>query len=361
MTQLSLLRPATPDLQHRLKRLSRLEPEYGLMLSNHLPMALAALDAMGASAQRLDLFTADYRRTHGLRETAPADEPRKPVARDWAALLGSFDDPQGLLRAALARLLAEQGRLALLNHTLPLLLESPGAAAFHGLIRSAHALESGVDEELLEALAYWGRRWLPLPAAPAAIDSLDGADAASAWLDKLDQARVRDEASWHSDARLISQRMLGASRLRAYQDWARALPPVSAAAEADWLAQLARASAQRYLRSGHFTVLHMVTGLRAAAVLCEAGPPLGAAMQQRLLEALAAASLSAGLPLAVPDCASVAQEDKADDWPELMALACTADNDHTIKLIHALAWWQERRPDPLWGHCARRALGGLSA
>ncbi|MCH7344524.1 questin oxidase family protein [Pelomonas sp. CA6] len=342
-----LLRTASPELQSRLASLHRLSPEYGQQLGSHLPMALAALDAMGASPNQLDRFANGYRASHTL--TPQRDEGRR--LRDWPALLGSFDFHADL-RQSLAQQLRQQGRPLLLTQALPLLLESPGAAAFHGLIRTAHALESGVDAELVEALAYWGSRWLPLPETPAAAPEIGDP---ALWLDRLDAVQRHDAPTWQSDAPLIAQRMQTAARGRAWRRWAGSLATEPLPPQ-DLLMALARAAAARYLRSGNFTVLHMVTGLRAAAVLDQV-QPLTPAARTRLLGAVAAASLASRLwqdDAAHPPAAS--DWPAPSDWPQLLAQACTQSDDHAIKLVHALAWWQDRHPDPLWGRAAQRAL-----
>ena len=46
-------------------------------------------------------------------------------------------------------------------------LPGVAAAAFHGLIRTAHAVQSGHAGEVAAALAYWAWRWQPL--APARV------------------------------------------------------------------------------------------------------------------------------------------------------------------------------------------------
>lgn len=338
------LRPPSSELRARLQRLHGLSPEYGQQLSSHLPMALAALDALGADADRLDHFEAGYRATHRLVEQAAPGR----ALRDWPGLLGQVDALPDL-RASLHRLLAEAGRDTLLKRTLPRLLDSPGAAAFHGLIRVAHALESGVDDELVEALAYWGARWQPLPDAPAA----DGAPTldAAAWLDGLDEARRACGDEPESDLPLIAQRMRSAAEGIAWRALAARLDLATAGPE-DSLAALARAAAARYLRSGNFTVLHMVTGVRAAAVV-QAHCPLPPFAWPRLRDALAAASLVSGLWRTRE---AVMLADGPADWDTLVHRTVAQDDDHAIKLVHALRWWDERQPDPLWRRTAARAL-----
>lgn len=339
-----LLHPPSPALRQRLQDLHILTPEYGRQLSSHLPMALAALDALGAGAGRLDQFSATYRATHPLAEQPPAGR----ALRDWPALLGLFDSLPDL-RASLSRVQAEQGHDALLAQALPRLLESPGATAFHGLIRVAHALESGVDAELVEALAYWASRWQPLPEAPPT--TLPMVTDPAAWLDTLDDAWRAQPTD--SDAPLIAQRMQTLARGPAWRGHAGRLDLGAQPPEA-LLAALARAAAERYARSRQFTVLHMLTGLRAAAVL-HARQPLPAAAWPRLRDAVAAASGVSGLWRSPAADLPPADAD-VDDWGPLARRACAQDDDHVVKLVHALAWWDARQPDPVWRRAAARAL-----
>ena len=180
-------------------------PEYGPGFSNHLPMALAALDSLGADAARLQAFFAAQ-----VRHLAPP-VPRLPpaVLADWPAHrghLGMFAP----LRAGFDAALRGQGRDAVLRQALPLLASGIGAAAFHGAIRTAHAVESRHDGELAAALAYWASRWMPLPVhAPAS----EGLASVADWLDAIDQEFVREGDRVGDDASgFISTRMLAMTR-----------------------------------------------------------------------------------------------------------------------------------------------------
>lgn len=132
-------------------------PEYRGGLSNHLPMALVALDAMGADGQRLCAFASDYARRLG---------PRRPG-----------DPIDDAFEAAFARRLDAIGRDgvdAVLREALPRLIPGVGAAAFHGLIRTAYGVIAGHAGEIAAGLAYWETRFLPLlPVLPQDGDEAD--------------------------------------------------------------------------------------------------------------------------------------------------------------------------------------------
>lgn len=318
-------------------------PDYDTGMANHLPMALAALDALGASEAQMTMFYTHYaKRLHDARPL-PAAAVR---VEDWRALRGRADGfgvLQGFFTAALAR----RGRTAVLREALPGLLDGTAGAAMHGPIRVAHAVESAHEGELAVALAYWATSWSPLP-APQRTDIRF--DSASAWLAALD-TRMRDAAPhWRTSAPLISERMQQAARSVAYAELADAafggtLPL------AERMADLAHAAAARYAATGNFTLLHLATGVRALQVLSPWVSATAAAWAP-LRHAVAAASLaSCAVPLRRDSSANV-----PTTWAGVRRQACASDDDHVIKLVHAMVVQHERAPDPVWLRAARVAL-----
>ena len=134
------VRPATLK---RIEEAHRFGAFYRGYLANHLPMALVALDRMGADDAALARFEAGHVLTH-----------LEPIERD--------PDFQRAVEVAEARL-AREGRDAVLRCDLERLLTGIGSGAFHGAIRTAYALESGSPRELAHALAYWSLAFEPLP------------------------------------------------------------------------------------------------------------------------------------------------------------------------------------------------------
>ena len=117
-------------------------PEFNGGLTTHLPMALHALHGLGASDARLRAFAARH-----------ADHPRDAPPEFLA------------LRAHHLAALERDGEDAVLRNVLPALLPGVAAGAFHGLIRTAHAVEAGHRGELASGLAYWAWRWQPMEPA----------------------------------------------------------------------------------------------------------------------------------------------------------------------------------------------------
>ena len=305
---------ASDTLQLLLDAQLQLPAEYQDQLTSHLPMALQALHSLGASPERMQAFYAAYaKRLDGVHAPATA----QPVV-DWRSLRGQPDAYPALL-ASMRVLVASDGVDATLRALLPDLLPGVAAAAFHGLIRTAHAVQSAHAGEVAAALAYWAWRWQPL--APAQVPAVRMP--LSAWSEAL----VRDAQAWRSDGSLIYIRMDQATRGAVYQSLADALLPFVDLQSA--IASLAALAAERYVASPNFTVLHMITGMRALRVLLpwiesEEG------VQPILIRAFTAAYLAARVvPLAV------APEQHQHMWPEVIAAAIASDDDHVIKLVHA--------------------------
>ncbi len=310
---------STAQLHSMLDSNLRLPPEYRDQLTNHLPMALQALYRLGASPQRMQDFYAAYAlRFQGMK--MPATVAASGVQwHDWRTLRGQADAYPALL-ACFNDLVARQGIDASLRLVLPDLLPGVAAAAFHGLIRTAHAAETGHAGELAAGLAYWAWRWQAVPAPAGSSPLLDF----DTWAARL----VREAVGWRSEGPLISIRMDDASQSTVYLALASTLAP-AATIEAR-IAELAALAVARYVASPNFTVLHMITALRAMRTLL---PWLGQpdrSVQAILVHNFVAAYLAGRVaPLDRPPTARPAT------WAEVMAAATESDDDHVIKLVDA--------------------------
>ena len=315
-----------------------LPPEYAQALSNHLPMGLHALQALGASDERLQQFFGRYALHF---EAAPATASAVP-AGPWTEQLGQIAAYPALRRHFAAALQAE-GPDRVLRAALPLLWPGLAAAAFHGPIRVGHAVQAGQADELAAALAYWAARWqaLPLPAVAAAARPWDEGIA------HLQASRQRGQ----SRASLISLRMAEASASDDYQQLAAALAPAPDLAHrvAQWAAVLLPA----YAGSRDFTLLHGITGLRAVQTLlpwlADAAPAVDAGVLDR---ALVAAWLST----------RPAQRSMPDPlaWPALIAAALASPDEHVIKLVHACHEQAGRWGDLACRQAASAAVGATA-
>ncbi len=323
-------------------------PEYSAGMASHLPMALAALDGLGADEAQMRRFYASYARRLPRGASADGREvaPAPVVDGDWQSLRGRIEAFDAL-RLFFAQAIARRGADAVLRDAVPALADGSAGAAFHGPIRVAHAVESVHAGELAAALAYWAARWVPLPAPRPAMTRIAGA---GAWLDAIDARRREFDAEWRASAPLISERMQQAARTPPYIELAGALHVDGVDRDA-LLLDLARSAAARYAATGNFTVLHMATASRALRVLA-AWLPARADALAPVLHAVAAADLAAR--------ATPLQRDVAEPlpgWADVRRLACASDDDHVIKLVHAMAVQAADAPDDdAWLAAARTAV-----
>jgi hypothetical protein len=312
-----------------LDRAADLPAEYGDGLTSHLPMALHALQRLGATDARLASFFERYVARFGARRD-PVPTARRLA--DWTTSRGDWE-AFGVLRAHFAAALAEEGATAVLAEALPPLWTGIAAAAFHGPIRAAHAVEAGHAGELATALAYWAARWQAVEAVPPPQPPLDF----DAWFDRFVDAGVAAAI----DAPLISGRIAKASATPIFRaDAARLIPP------ADAVGTLARHAARLYAQSRNFTVLHIVTAARAVRVLSAFAAPADPA----LWPAVAAALMAAQVQRRGADTAG------AWGWAEVNAAAIDSDDDHVIKLVHACMEHAKHDPDPAFLAAARCAV-----
>ena len=358
MTDLCLPPAARSSTDHRAVLHDLLEQalawpsEYDAGLSSHLPMALEALDGLGADAATMQRFMQRYARRF---ERLPAGNARGAAAvtaltSDWPAWRGRFEALPAL-RAHFDAAMARVGREALLREALPLLVSGAGGAAFHGAIRVAHAVAAGHDGELAAALAYWASRWMPLDLPPPAARAFHDP---APWLDAIDARLLADDPTWSSAEALIMTRMPAATRTHAWRSLAGAFDGAAGATPAAFDG-LIRSAALRYASTRSFTVLHLVTGARALRELA-AWLPDQPAWHAPIWHAVAAASIASRV--AWTDGASFRAEPPPASWPDVIARAAASDDDHVIKLVHAVACEQARRPDDAWLAAARRAVGG---
>ena len=133
-----------PTLDQLLDANQSLPPEYADQLTNHLPMALHALHSLGATPERMQEFQGAYRqRFNGMLPTSVAD-----VVADWRPLRAKEGAYPALL-ATFKAMIARDGTDQVLRDALPDLMPGVAAAAFHALIRTAHAVEAGHRGELV--------------------------------------------------------------------------------------------------------------------------------------------------------------------------------------------------------------------
>jgi hypothetical protein len=293
----------------------RFDAEYRDRLSNHRPMALAALARLGASDERLVQWARRYEAAK--LHAAPAPAPW-PSGDPWPARLGDVH-AWPAFRGLFAEWLDQDSAGEVLTPVLPQLMQGAGCMAFHGLIRLAHAVQSARRAELADAL----------PAVPAEdVEAL--------------LATLRPPAARHG---LIALAMADAAAQPGFSESVARL-----AIDDHTLAHLARHSAALYARSGSFIVLHLVTSAFAMRVLL----PFLADDEERL-DALAAywRAYACGHAAAVVELGAAP---RALPWSEIIGRTIAQDDDHVIKLVDACREQEAAYGGAVWQQAATRAV-----
>jgi Questin oxidase-like len=308
-------------------------PEYRGGLSNHLPMALLALQRLGADEPRLRDFAARYAQRLA---PLPPTERHLPSLAQWPQCLGDLD-ACGALQELFAQALQRDGAPALLRAVLPRLMQGVGAAAFHGLIRAAYAVDGAHSGELAAGLAYWAGRYLPLAASLPA----EGEHALMPWIDRL----LAASRGFRSDAGLIFERMQQVAAIDAFAHDAGTLRVGPST-----LQQLAAFAADRYLASRDFTVLHLLTSCHAMRLLL---PHVGDAPLALRWYTLA---FGAGFAASGVDPHRPAPDIEPLPWMAVSERARQSDNDHVIKLAYTCREQAQAYADDLYRRVATLAV-----
>ena len=317
---------ASAGARARIESAHRFSAFYRGYLANHHPMAVTALDAMGASPAGLDRFEAAY-----LPKLEPIEASVVVIQPgDEAAHLGS---PRAFPEWVdyFSHAADHEGRDAVLGRWVDRLMPAVAAGAFHGAIRTAFAIESGAARETEHALAYWSAAYEPLPAPPEARGDRSPYEVLVAL------ARDPAHAGTRLPGRNIIERTVAGAALPGFAAYVGSTDP----AQLD-LDSIARAVLRAHAASGDFTLLHGITGTHAFRLLAPYASDSAAALGD-LWSAIVAAYLGAGAP---PVEGWGIEGHDALDWPAIHAHAVRCDDEHDIKLAYS-CWreWQHRGDD----------------
>jgi hypothetical protein len=332
-----------PGLDALLTRARHDSVEFPLFLANHVPMALIALDRLGAPPERLEEWYETYRTKNHL---ARVPNPVAPIdALNWEASLGDRAreaDYRSFFDGEVSRL----GVAGAIQTYLPRLIQGVGGSATHPLMRLAYGILKNDEQEVGVALAYWATCYLPLPAPTGAEPKTDDPAAVLAGVGAI--AGVTDYEP-ESDLLWHNIRAVGAlPGFRPVVDWL--------AFSADAPRRMAATSLALFVGTMDFAALHAVTGLHWARLvsfyLADREP-----LYRAFWQVIAALVPKIGFP-SVPPASEIERmrRGEAPPWSAIKAAAIRSDDEHDISLIFSCLQEEEIWNDPLYRIAAARRL-----
>ncbi len=304
--------------------------------TNHCPMALTALAAMGAAPERLERFFAQWERRYAL-----TPEDHTPLAREaWHEAVGK-PDLFCAARDCFADWIAQDGIEPVMRDIIARISFAPATGAFHALIRLAYGLEAANNSEIGAGLA-------ALACGRLAIDiSLEGrgpAPSVQHGLARLSRSMqgTKIAGTW------IAPRLRAVAQMPSFRAVLPGLPQ-----DQDLLAALRAAALALYWQTDDFIALHMVTGVHAARIVLSR---LSQEMVQACLAELWPAFCAAYVTIGAPPLQDPRTEPAEEDWPALFALAAASCDDHDIKLAYTCFEENRISPSSLYYAAASRRL-----
>ncbi|MDD1794179.1 questin oxidase family protein [Enterovibrio sp. ZSDZ42] len=293
-----------------IKRSHRFGPTFGARLSNHLPMALSAMQRLGASTDQLN---AEYLRASGhLSPLGDALGIEHPMLGEKAHNADFVEYYRTML--------SEIGTEQTLKTVLPTLLPGVSAGAFHGVIRLAYAVELGDIDETSHALAYWSSGYTPLG-------------------DLSFQQNLSTEEDLNQALSIFHDQTYREGIIIDHVEELITLPTYSTiASQPDSLSlnEVARIVLSQYSASNDFTLLHGVTGFQALVSLFPFIENHDLALHY-FWQAYVAASCTAAYRK--PFQHQIQEHAPRDilDWSYWFERALETEDDHTIKLTYSCA------------------------
>ena len=307
-------------------------PLYGDRLANHLPMALIALDGLGADTVQLEKFYLHYSpRLKPLGEAGP----QSALLEDVDTQLGQRSSFWAYLDYFQANISAK-GYRQVLSQTLPILMPGVAASAFHALIRLAYAVEAEHETEMAYALAYWATEFQSFDVSQKVVNES---------LTDIMKRLSPHTQQYDFAPGIIVDRLTEVEVLLKKQNLP--LQPTELK-----LGQITEFCLNAYARKKDFTLLHTVTSCHAFRLLLPFIKDEQPALRY-LWQGIVLAYMSTGLSF---DDTHVDIPEVGLSWDEITHKACGASNDHVIKLIYTSSQQNKYYHQPIYRYIASRVL-----
>ncbi len=324
----------------RLTWCQQFKPTYRGALANHLPMAIIAMNAIGADIDEIDRF---------MDENRSILEAVEPVqfeinSDNWAKFLGQRDAFPAY-RNHFLTLVENTGWQQVVTDHVGSLAGGISASAFHCLIRLGLGIRQKSAEEVAIALAFFASEYQSLGET---MHSAGTGTTLAAVLDRLtDETSLRNRTF---EAPNIIKRLNQVAANPGFQRVAALLNGCTLE-----LAELSDYALRLFASSNSFTALHGVTSCHALRWLL----PL-VTDKQRCLRFYARALLCAYVSIGTPKVKSWSETDlnahNQYSWPWLFSQAIKSLNEHKIKMAFSCydEWLFYRHKG--YQHCAALAL-----
>ena len=280
---------------------------FGNDLTNHLPMALIALEKIGAQSSQLKNFYNQY-----IARLTPMKDLTDIQYEPDQLIFGNRDSfPQFYI--FYLRELKEAGiKKTLLNH-LPQLIKGLGTSAFHGIIRLAFAVESEIIEEIAISLAYWSSDFVGFGSiGPISSKSMN----------EILEASLPVMKEYRFIQGNITQRMKQVDQFAPIQTLLVQPERIS-------LNDLALLVIITFKITENFTILHGVTSCQALRSLLPYINDKETALRYYW------ESLHRAILTTVHDYHEQRKIDYSDSIKDIMKYACNSSDAHTIKLLYS--------------------------
>ncbi len=295
-------------------------PEYANGLSNHLPMAIHSLQKMQATDQQIKRF---YQ-----HESAKLDKldycATIPPIKNWQDVephKGQFSHFLAL-RSFFSEQIDKDPQHPIIAHFIKKLAPALSCAAFHPVIRLAHAIEAQNSDEVTNALAYWVYAYNEL--------SWPDNNAQSDHKISITIERLLEGHPWPTGrlgSNMVTSDMQAVSEQANFNQLSFK-PDINKIK----LAEMEQSILKLYLTTDDFTILHGVTGAFAVRIINDHFPTIEGLMLY-LWQGLVTAFLSKGLTKeSMQQTRHQLENITCYEPQEIRQLACDSLNDHTIKL-----------------------------
>jgi len=308
--------------------------QYRGELANHLPMALVALEKMGASSSRLCDFRDNYVKRLEPRSTVFESEITK---QNWKQFLGQNKYHLEYLNYFKQSLERTDLKQVLSDH-LPTLFQGVAGGAFHGLIRLGYALETQNVEEIYQSLGYWAISFLDLGIRNQ--EAITNEKSPS----EIFLALSDEFSGFRPDAPNIARRMELIGQLESFQSICRQIK----VADVNYQT-IAPLVLTLFAQTQDFTALHAVTSTHAYRIVSRYFGDTGTSAHC-LFIALAAAYVT----IRAPAIRKLSLIHHSVSWQGLMDTAVNSNDDHIPKIVFTCFEEFKEHNDPLYFEAARQ-------